>query len=426
MNVFDYMNFLDHSPTAWHASKEIGNRLANAGFIPLDWDELWQLEKGERYFLEKNGFLMAFALPKETPDRMVVLGSHTDSPALKLKPVGRSSQKNMLSHGIEVYGAPHLSSWLGRDLCLTGIVHYLNDQGKRDSHLVHLTELPVVIPHLAIHLDRNVNENGHKLDRQKHLCPLLTISSKETNSLDLIEKALHQEVAMKQILGWDLFFVPAEKARLVGFDQQLLASYRIDNLSSVYASLYAMVHAKYAHNILPLALFWNHEEIGSGTAEGALAPFFEDFIKVLAKMYNIEDFDYIKWKQASLCISADASHALHPNYPEKHDESSPPLLGKGIVIKYNANMRYATMGETESFIKLFCHRYHIPYQHFVSHNEMPCGSTIGPLFSHVTGIPTVDIGVPQLGMHSAREVMAVADETYLCQLLKGALEYAEL
>jgi aspartyl aminopeptidase len=184
-----------------------------------------------------------------------------------------------------------------------------------------------------------------------------------------------------------------------------------------------MLEAKPSPHILPISVFWNHEEIGSGTTEGAHSPFMQDLIKILSKIYGIKGVDRLKWKENSLCISSDAAHALHPNYPEKHDESAPPELGKGIVIKHNAAKKYATSAATESFIREVCQKYHVPYQHFVSHSEMPSGSTIGPIFAETTGIPTVDIGVPQLAMHSAREVMAIEDEIHLCNLLKGALEY---
>ncbi|MBI5273459.1 MAG: M18 family aminopeptidase [Chlamydiales bacterium] len=423
MNIDDFLSFLNKSPTAFHAAQEIGNRLALQDFIPLSQEnDSWDIAPGGAYFYEKNGSVMCFKTPVGKPQKATILGSHTDSPCLKLKPVGKTSVKNMVSHGVEVYGSPYLTSWMSRDLCISGIIYYLDTDKELQSSLIHLDDLPLIIPNLAIHLDRNVNESGHKIDRQKHLCPILGLSNEEINSLTFIENILKKQIHFQTLLGFDLFLVPIEKPRLLGYHHELISSYRIDNLSSAYAAMQAMLQSKKQQNTLQMAIFWNHEEIGSGSPEGALSHLAEDLMKQVCMDLSLTEKEYVQLKTKSICVSADAAHAYHPNFTEKYDEGSPPLLGKGIVIKHNANMRYATTAHGSSIIKQLCHTMGLKSQTFVSHSEMPCGSTIGPLFSQVFGIETIDIGIPQLAMHSARELMAVQDEIDLCYLLKGVLE----
>lgn len=424
MNIHDFFSFISSSPTPYHTIKEMGNRLATYEFEPLDDDEPWDIQPGEKYFYEKDGSFVCFRTPKNKPTRAIIIGSHTDSPCLKLKPTGRKNIHNMITHGVEVYGSPYLSSWIGRDLIIAGKITYLDESGEIEEQLIQLDEFPILIPNIAIHLDRKVNEEGHKIQKQKHLTPILGLNElgQETTSLQVIEKYLKNLFSFQKLLGFDLFAIPTEKPSFIGFENELIASYRIDNLSSAYSALYAIAHAENRDEHLQMAIFWNHEEIGSSTKEGALSPFFEDIFKRITTALGVDEREYFLLKNHSFCFSSDSAHAVHPNYAEKHDEGNPPLLGKGVAIKYNANMRYATTSKGSAIVKKLCMELDLPLQSFVSHSDMPCGSTIGPLFSQTTGIETIDIGIPQLAMHSIRELMAVSDLKDLGQLLKGALQ----
>lgn len=418
LNSKDFLLFLQQSPTAFHAAKEITSRLAFHDFEPLEEDN-FSIKLGKRYFLEKNGCVIAFKLPKQSIKQAKILGSHTDSPCLKLKPYGKTST-NMVTHGVEVYGGPYLSTWMSRDLVIAGQVFYIDESDQIQSSLIHLEEAPLIIPNVAIHLDRKVNEEGHKIEKQKHLAPLLGLCEQEVNSLDYIHSLIEKNLSYKSLLSSDLFLVPIESPRFLGEKQELLASYRIDNLAGVYGALSSLLASQETEHTLQCAIFWNHEEIGSGTDEGALSPLFGDFFDQICGQFSLNK---LKLKQNSLCISIDSAHAFHPNYGEKYDEEHHCLLGKGVAIKYNANMRYATTAKSLSKLKYVAQTCQIPLQAFVSRSDMPCGSTIGPLFAQTTGIETIDIGIAQLAMHSAREVMAIEDQYHLHELLKGILHH---
>lgn len=410
----DFKEFLEDSPTSWHAAKQVGNRLAMKDFIPLDEKEKWHLEPGKKYFMIRGGSLCAFVLPHQPPQQALILSSHTDSPCLKIKPLPAYQQENIMQLGVEVYGAPLLSSWLNRDLILAGRVVITDGKGEPEEHLVSLDDAVLFIPQLAIHLDREVNEKGTVLNRQDHLPPILSLSQ-ETHAL---EKLLRRHLSFHTLLSFELCLVPCEKARFVGLKNEMLASYRLDNLTGVHAVLSAFGKLETpSQETLHIATFFDHEEIGSKTREGASSPFLTDLLKRVQLGLKIPSEEMLLLKNRSLCISIDMAHAFNPNYPKKHDPHHIPVLGKGIVVKHNANQQYASNALSSAVIVHACQSLNLPFQIYVNRSDIPSGSTIGPLIAQTTGINTVDIGCPQLSMHSIREIIACQDYLDMTRLL---------
>ncbi len=413
----DLCLFLDQSPTPWHAVHEMGNRLASLDVTPLEEGDKWDLEKNKRYFVQRSGSLCAFSLPSNPPSRATIIGAHTDSPGLKLKPNPEIFSDSIYLLGTEIYGGPLLSSWYNRDLAIAGRIMVENSEGGIEEKLVFLDESPLFIPQLAIHLDRDVNDKGLIVDRQEHLRPILGFGEEKKN---ILENLLRQQASFKTLLSFDLFLVPLEKARFLGASDEMIASYRIDNLASTHACITAFASAS-SSNSLQMVALWDAEEIGSNTAEGAASPFIEDVLRRIAAFYKMNEEDFIRMKAKSLCVSSDVTHAFNPNFSKKHDEKHRLIPGKGIAIKYNANKKYITDAETAAVIALTCKNSNIPYQSFASHSNILNGSTIGPIFAHTLGIPTVDVGTPIYSMHSSREVISTEDYLHLCELLKTIL-----
>ncbi|MCB1107290.1 MAG: M18 family aminopeptidase [Chlamydiia bacterium] len=416
----DLLLFLTDSPTPWHATQEIGNRLAQQDATPLSEKEKWELKPGASYFVERGGSLCAFTLPKDSPEKATILATHTDSPALKLKPNPIFIENGLPFIHVETYGSPILSTWMNRDLVIAGRF-LLSENDTIIEQLVLLDHAPVMIPSLAIHLDRDVNDKPTKIDKQRHLCPLLGIKGKNKKPEKIFEELTG--IKHQDLLGADLYLVPFEKPRLIGLHTDIISSYRIDNLASAHASLLALLGAKKCpKHTIQMAIFYNHEEIGSETNEGASSPFLDDILKRISLSYHINEEDHLRMKNRSLCISIDMAHAIHPNYIEKYDQDNAPEMGEGVVIKHNANHRYATSGMSGAHITRLCQKLNIPYQTFASESNLPCGSTVGAITAARTGIETVDIGLAQLSMHAARELISAADHLHLCRLLKSSLE----
>jgi aspartyl aminopeptidase len=411
--IEDVRDFLDQSPTAWHAVQKLSDRLTSLRVKPLDETKKWKLEKGKRYFVQRGGSLCMFTLPKKTPQRMAILGAHTDSPALKLKPNPEIISGSMHLLETEVYGAPLLNSWLNRDLAIAGRI--VTDQMQ--EHLVFLEQTPLFIPQLALHLDREVNDKGLVIDKQDHLKPVFSLKGKGP----LLESLLKKHVKFKELLAFDLFLVPIEKSRLLGLSGEMIASYRLDNLASAHACATAFAQSKPADHLQIVAL-WDGEEIGSRTTEGAASPFVEDMIKRISTFYGMNEEEFICMKNNSLCVSVDVAHAYNPNFSKKYDPEHRLLPGEGIALKYNSDKKYATDAKTAAPIMKACKKLKLKTQSFSSRSDIPSGSTIGPIFAHSLGIPTVDIGSPIFSMHSAREVLAVQDHLDLCHLLTHLLD----
>lgn len=407
--------FLDSSPTSWHAAQQMSHECVQKDFQLLDEGHTWELQKGKSYCVRREGSLCAFRLPLKRPKRLVLLASHTDSPALKLKPNPLQIQENMIQLGVEVYGSPLLCSWLNRDLYLAGRVVVLTEEGLVEEHLISLNDLILVIPQLAIHLDRDVNEKGLFLNKQEHLLPLCGIEAPDAS----LEAWIQQHIPCKKVLAHDLMLVPKEGSSYIGLNQTLISSYRLDNLAGAYASLCALVAlSEPPLDVLQMALFFDHEEVGSSSREGAASSFALDVMDRL----QLSAEEKCIFKSKSLCVSVDMAHALNPNYPAKYDLLRAPLIGRGVVLKSNAHHKYASSASSSAQIVKACHELNIPLQYYTARSDMPCGSTVGPLIAQTLGIRTVDIGCAGLSMHSIREVIAGRDYLDLVHLLTHLMQ----
>lgn len=414
------LSFLDASPTAWHAVYSSSEILRQHGFQELKEEESWSILPGKSYYVTRNGSsLCAFTTPKTKPTALHLIAAHTDSPSFKLKPNAEYLNENMRMLGLEMYGAPILSSWLNRDLAIGGRIVFHDAKKKIQERIVRLDNYPVVIPQLAIHLDRTVNETGTILHKQDHLAALAGVETKKEKG-SFLEHILKKEFSIKNLLAYDLFLFPLEQAKLIGATQELIASYRIDNLVSTFAALHSLVDTKHpARNVMNMIALWDNEEIGSGTAQGASSPFIAQTIERIALASNLSRDEYFQLINSSLCLSVDLGHALHPNYKDKHEPRHTALLNSGIIIKANAQNRYASDARAMGTIVSLCLKHKIPFQKYVSRGDIPCGTTVGPIHAYVTGMPTLDIGIPQLSMHSCRELAGTHDVLSLCDLLKA-------
>jgi aspartyl aminopeptidase len=417
------IKFLNHSPTAWHAVVSTAEELKQAGFTQLREEDPWQLAAGGRYFSIRNGSsIAAFILPESSPDKVHVIGAHTDSPGFKLKPRSEYLKENMVMLGVEMYGSPLITSWFNRDLGIAGRVIFINKQGNLQEALVRLDKYPVVIPQLAIHLDRQVNENGLLVNKQEHLAALAAIVDRETFKDSYLEKILSEQIQFKNLLSTDLFLFPLEPAARLGYQQQMIAGYRIDNLNSAHAALTELCQAKANSNTIKMICLWDNEEVGSETFQGAGSPFLSHTLERITLSLGLGREDYFRLITRSICLSVDQAHAMHPNYAEKHEARHPILMQKGIVIKFNAQQRYASDARSASIVMELCQKNNIPFQQFVTRSDIPCGTTIGPIHAHTTGMPTVDIGCGQLSMHSCRELASCQDYLDMCTLLGSFFE----
>ncbi|GAA3706603.1 M18 family aminopeptidase [Zhihengliuella alba] len=414
-HVEDLAAFVAASPSSYHAAAEGARRLAAAGFTGLDEAADWPSAPGA-YYVVRDGALIAWVVPDGVGPRtgFHLLGSHTDSPSFKLKPRPTTGAHGWLQAGVEVYGGPLLNSWLDRELLLAGRL-VLRD----GTEVLTRTDPLLRFPQLAIHLDRQVNE-GLTLDKQRHMNPVWgTGAPAQEDLLGVLGAAAG--VAPEDIGGYDVVVADSQPGAVFGHEQAFFASGRLDNLSSMHASLVALAeHAGAGRGAgggrIAMLTAFDHEEIGSGSRSGASGPFLQEVLERVSGGLGATAADRYRAYADSVCVSADAGHSIHPNYPERHDPANQPLLGGGPLLKINANQRYATDGVGAALWARLCGEAGVPYQEFVSNNVMPCGSTIGPLTATRLGIRTVDVGIPLLSMHSARELCGVADPWRLARV----------
>jgi len=415
--ALDLGAFVTASPSSFHAALEAARRLEAAGFTPLEETQVWEAGdvSGNRYVL-RDGSLIAWSAPEgaDTASPFRIVGSHTDSPALKLKPNPQLGAEGLAQVGVEIYGGPLLNSWLDRELKLAGRL------ALRDGSTV-LVQTPGLlrVPQLAVHLDRAVNKDGLVLDPQRHMQPLLGLAGADV--LEIL--AHHAGVSRADIVGLDVVTVDAQEPALFGASEEFLASARLDNLSSVHAEIEALIKiaseqaGRAGTGPAPIAMLVanDHEEVGSATRSGAGGPFLEDVLVRVHAALGGTEASRRQVLASSLVLSADAGHAAHPNYPERHDPVTRPRLGEGPMLKINAQQRYATDAVGIAAFAAACERAGVPHQSFVSHNAMPCGSTIGPITAARLGMTTIDVGIALLSMHSAREMCATTDPLLLQQ-----------
>ncbi len=418
--IDDFTEFVQASPSSYHAAAEVAARAQAAGFARVEETDAWSVGGSgvpARGVLVRDGAVVAWSVPADAGPvtGFRIVGAHTDSPGFALKPRPTTGSAGWLQAGLEVYGGPLLNSWLDRELELAGRI-VTRDGVER---LVRTGPL-LRIPQLAVHLDRSVNADGLVLDRQRHTSPVWGVG--DVAAADLLARVVEGSgVEASEVAGFDLVTADTQPPRVFGLDGTLLASQRLDNLISVYAGLRALLDTAGAgaapSGQIDVLVAFDHEEIGSETRSGASGPILHDVLTRVVRSLGADGEDVQRAYAASWCVSADAGHAVHPNYPERHDAANRPVAGGGPLLKINASRRYATDAHGAALWARLCSAAGVAYQEFVSNNDVPCGTTIGPLTATRLGIRTVDVGVPLLSMHSARELCHVDDLEALARAL---------
>lgn len=444
----DLSDFVLASPSSYHAAHEVARRLEAVGYVRLDEQQDFPAEPGG-YVLVRDGAVMAWRIPdvgrpagRSGPAPVFrILGAHTDSPTFKLKPKPSTSREGWLQAGVEVYGGPLLNSWLDRELCFAGRMVAVDGR----EHLVRTGPI-ARFPQLAIHLDREVN-NGLKLDRQQHLNPIWGVepavdgnvgtggsggpSGREADSSTDLLAVLARTAGLDAdaVAGFDVVMADTQAPALWGAAGELFASGRLDNLSSVHAGLVAMealspdgerggggtvvadgvAGESTGAPVIPVLAAFDHEELGSASRSGAAGPVLEDVLRRVLVALGVQGQGAARSFAGSWLLSADAGHLVHPNYAERHDPVNHPRPNGGPLLKINANQRYSTDAAGAAAFARWCGVAGAPFQEFVSHNGVPCGSTIGPISATRLGIRTVDVGIGLLSMHSAREMCGAED-----------------
>lgn len=421
--VKDLLDFIDNSPSPYHAVKSIEEKLNAFDFKRLNETEKWDLKPEGRYFtIRDDSSIIFFVLGKkplaETGYR--ILGAHTDSPGLKIKPNAVSNADGLLRLGVEVYGGPILATFADRDLSLAGRISYKNAAGNIASRLVRFDQALLRLPNLAIHMNRKVNEDGLKLHKQTEL-PLILSAAVEQQ---LSEKYLHELLAKasgidaEKILSWELNVYDTQKGVFWGDEKQFYADSQLDNLASCHAGIQALLdeNALDSDNAIVCAYF-DHEEIGSESTKGANGSFLPDILQRIAFTMDVDKEDYQRALARSFMISADMAHAYQPNFPSAYEPEHKVTVNKGPVIKVNANHRYSSESISEAMFISWCEAIDVPYQKYSHRTDIPCGSTIGPMTSAKLGIRTVDVGNPMWAMHSIRESAGVEDHGSMIKVL---------
>ncbi|GAA1668838.1 M18 family aminopeptidase [Glycomyces endophyticus] len=408
----DLAAFIQASPTPYHACAEAGRRLEAAGFTRLDETETWPAADGAHYVV-RDGSIIAWR-GRADFDAFRIFGAHTDTPTFKVKPRPDTGSAGWKQIAVEVYGGVPHQTWLDRDLSVAGRL-VLRDGAEV---LVHVDRPLLRLPRLAIHLDRGANE-GRALDPQTHLTPIWGLGQPyEGEFLEFV--AREAGVDPDDVLGHDLFTAALDAPAYLGKDEELFAAWRLDNLTSTHAGVAALVAAGDTGANLPVLASFNYEETGSMTYSGAQSPFLETVLRRLAG----DDFGrYAAVIARSGMMSSDTGNSVHPNYPEKHDPTHRPIAGGGPMIKVSANQRYASGAEEEALFRRAAEHAGIPWQYYVNRNSIPGGTTIGPISGTQLGILTVDVGLPILSMHSARELCGADDPGHLADLALGLFEH---
>jgi len=412
------IDFIAASPSPQHCVHEVEKRLLAAGFTQLDTaSEPQELEAGSGGYFTLSGTVVAWRMGSKSPSEsgFQMVGAHTDSPNLRLKPNAEFTREGFVQWGVEVYGGVLLSTWLDRDLGLSGTVALRNGKGVR-SELVRIERSIARVPNLAIHLNRTVNTDGLKLNKQKHLAPVVGIAKDGPLLLPL----LCEELGCKDedILGWELGLHDTVPPCLGGVNNEFIFSPRLDNQASCYTALEGLLSLKDTPESTALIVLFDHEECGSKSERGASSAMLRNLLSRLERDHENRAPGGLERALAkSIMISADMAHGVHPNYSSKHEPEHKPVLNGGPVIKTNANMRYATNAETMATFRAACQDENVPVQDFVTRTDLGCGSTIGPLSASELGVPTVDVGCAMLSMHSIREQTGSEDVDAMARVM---------
>jgi aspartyl aminopeptidase len=405
----DLLAFIDASPSPFHACATAAERLAAAGFTELAERDPWPSGPG-RHHLRRGGSLVAWAVGEHhgpaSPFR--VIGAHTDSPNLRIKPRPDSGHVGYRQLAVEVYGGALLNSWLDRDLGLSGRVAVRDGTGVGER-LLRIDRPLLRVPQLAIHLDREISTSGLLLNAQQHLSPIWGLGDPTPGGFTALVAA-ELGVPADAVLAWDLMAHDLTPGTLAGADEELLSAPRLDNLCSSWAGLQALLAvADDLPSPIPVLVLFDHEEIGSTSDRGAASTLLPHLVERIGTGVGGTREDLFRALAASLCASADMAHATHPNYADRHEPNHRIRLNGGPVLKVNSNVRYATDATTGAAFVLACEQAGVPLQRYAHRSDLPCGSTIGPITAAALGIPTFDVGAPQLAMHSARELCGAED-----------------
>jgi aspartyl aminopeptidase len=420
----DLLAFIDASPSPFHACATAAARLDAAGFTELREGDAWPAGTGHRY-VRRGGSLVAWATADghgpSTPFR--IIGAHTDSPNLRVKPHPDAGQAGYRQVAVEVYGGALLNSWLDRDLGLSGRV-VVRGAGAPEARLLRIDRPLLRVPQLAIHLDGDIREKGLRLNPQQHLSPIWGLGDPEPGGFTtLVADAVG--AARDDVLAWDLMAHDLTPSTLAGADDELISAPRLDNLCSSWAGLEALLAVSGrggARDVaIPVLVLFDHEEIGSTSDRGAASSLLPTLLERISTGLGGTREDLFRGLASSVCASADMAHATHPNYADRHEPGHRIALNGGPVLKVNSNLRYATDGASGAAFVLACEQAGVPYQRYAHRSDLPCGSTIGPITAAELGIPTFDLGAPQLAMHSARELCGAADPAHYAAALGAFL-----
>ncbi|KEH99276.1 aminopeptidase [Clostridium botulinum C/D str. BKT12695] len=419
----ELLDFIYKSPTAFHAVDTIKGVLDKKGFSELKECEKWNIQKGKKYYMTKNdSAIVAFVVGNGEiyKDGFKIIGGHTDSPTFRIKPNPEmTSEQSYIKLNTEVYGGPILNTWLDRPLAIAGRVTLKGENILfPETRLVNINKPIMIIPNLAVHMNRNINQ-GIELNRQVDTIPVLGIINDEFEKENYLLKAIAKElnVDYKEIIDFDLFLYEYEKGSVIGIQNEFVSSGRLDDLEAVHAALEALIQSNISKATNVLVCFDN-EEVGSSTKQGADSNMLANVLERIVIALNGDREDFFRALSKSFIISSDSAHAVHPNKGEKCDPTNRPKLNKGPAIKVAASQSYTSDSNSASVFKALCKKANVPVQEFVNRSDERGGSTIGPISSTHLNIRSVDIGTPLLAMHSIRELCGVDDHYYGMKVFK--------
>lgn len=412
----EVLNFIEHSPSCFHAVEQLSHMLDQAGYQRLKECDGWTLEQGGKYYVTRNGSsIIAFHVGQQLDNyHFQITASHSDSPSYKVKEKAELKGKGgYLQLNTEGYGGMICSSWLDRPLSLAGRV--LVRQGNVvETRLLNIDRDLLLIPNVAIHMNRDVN-SGMKYNQQVDMLPLFSAGECGENSY---YELIAQELGVKpeDVVGCDLYLYPRVAPSLWGAKEEFISSPRLDDLQCAYTSMKALVDSHNPHGVNVCCCFDN-EEVGSGTKQGALSTFLRDVLQRVHAALGHAPEDYFRAVAKSFMVSCDNAHAVHPNHPEKTDGENCVYMNQGIVVKFSANQKYTTDGISAAIFMQLCKDAQVPVQTFANRSDMAGGSTLGNLSTQQVSLHTVDVGLPQLAMHSTYETAGVKDSAYMVQAL---------
>jgi aspartyl aminopeptidase len=417
------LDFIDASPSPWHVVDTLKHQLKPYKFIELQETETWQLKPGGRYFVIRDGSSIVLFMLGRKPlleTGLKLVGAHTDSPSLRLKPNPSNHKDHLVRLNVEIYGSPILATFADRDLSLAGRICYVNEQHQISTRLIRFDTPLIRLPNLAIHMNRGVNEDGLKLHKQNELALILSqVTEKDLPPeyfLNLLKGTF--SIESNRILSWDLNVYDTQKGALWGSQNEFFCDSQLDNLASCHAGLQAILNDKVldGDNTVVCA-FFDHEEIGSESKQGADGSFLSDCLQRISFCTGNDSETTARIMAKSFLVSADMAHAYQPNFPAAYDHDHKVYVNQGPVIKFNANQRYSSESISEAMFINWCQQADVPFQRYSHRCDLPCGSTIGPITSARLGIRSIDVGNPMWAMHSIRESAGVHDHYHMIKVL---------